>query len=321
MEKRENGLVDIVKFICAIIVVAGHCYLADVEGYAWFTNLVTLAVQVFFIFTGYYLVVAGTLSQESKAVSYVRHLFTMTMIWAVLYFVLNLLLTDKSSQVWGYDFINLWTEFLSSFNSGHLWYLQNMLIVVVLLLGLKKVSFSWKEVLAILLISTVFYGRITKAVLGIAVGMYLAGTDAKEDGKKSSGMLLIGVGTAAVAGGILWLAGDNAAVAGIMTNYLINIISILIAYAALHIKMATGKVNFVYLRKQSTIVYLVHLLLVPIVAKVMGKVFAGVAGLEEKGLAWCLILTVVVTVGSVIAGSILMALSKKEKLSWLKKLY
>ena len=321
MEKRENGLVDIVKFICAIIVVAGHCYLADVTGFAWFTDLVTLAVQIFFIFTGYYLVVAGTLTQESKATSYVRHLFTMTVVWAVLYFVLNLLLTDKSSEVWVYDFINLWTEFLSSFNSGHLWYLQNMLIVVVILLGLKKVSFSWKEVLAILLIATVFYGRITKAVLGIAVGIYLAGADGKTDGKKASGMLLIGAGTVAVAGGILWLAGDNAAVAGIMTNYLINMISILIAYAALHIKMSVGKVNYVYLRKQSTIVYLVHLLLVPIVAKVMGKVLAGVSGLEEKGLAWCLILTAIVTIGSVLWGSILMALSKQKKLSWLKKLY
>lgn len=321
MEKRENGLVDIVKFICAIIVVAGHCYLADVAGFAWFTDLVTLAVQVFFIFTGYYLVVAGTLTQESKATSYVRHLFTLTMVWAVIYFVLNLLLTDRSADVWVYDFINLWTEFLSSCNSGHLWYLQNMLIVVVILLGLKKVSFSWKEVLAILLIATIFYGRITKAVLGIAVGIYLAGADAKEDEKRSSGMLLIGLGTAAVAGGILWLAGDNAAVAGIMTNYLINIISILIAYVALHIKTSVGKVNYVYLRKQSTIVYLVHLLLVPVVVKVMGKVFAGMPALEEKGLAWCVILTAIVTVGSVLCGSILMALSKQEKLSWLKKIY
>lgn len=321
MEKRENGLVDIVKFICAIIVVAGHCYLADVAGFAWFTDLVTLAVQVFFVFTGYYLVVAGTLTQESKTTSYVRHLFTLTMVWAVIYFVLNLLLTDRSADVWVYDFINLWTEFLSSCNSGHLWYLQNMLIVVVILLGLKKVSFSWKEVLAILLIATIFYGRITKAVLGIAVGIYLAGADAKEDEKRSSGMLLIGLGTSAVAGGILWLAGDNAAVAGIMTNYLINIISILIAYVALHIKTSVGKVNYVYLRKQSTIVYLVHLLLVPVVVKVMGKVFAGMPALEEKGLAWCVILTAIVTVGSVLCGSILMALSKQEKLSWLKKIY
>lgn len=342
VERKENGLVDITKVICALIVVAGHCYLADVPGFAWYTNLVTLAVQIFFIFSGYFLVAAHTLEQEQKATNYVRHLFGMTMVWAVLYFILNLLITDKSSTVWVYDFINLWTEFFSCFNSGHLWYLQNMLIVVVLLLGMKKTSFSWKETLALFVIATLFYGRITRAVLGIAVGICLAGMDRKmqerkanagakacaggaisvNTGKnKSIGMFLIGVGSVAVAGGILWLGSDNAAVAGIMTNYIINMTSILLAYVALHIPMPSGKVNYVYIRKQSTLIYLVHLLLVPFVAKVMAKLpLSGIWG-EEKGLIWCLCLTAIVTVGSVIFGAIVIALAKREKFAWLKKLY
>ena len=321
VERKENGLVDITKVICALIVVAGHCYLADVPGFAWYTNLVTLAVQIFFIFSGYFLVAAHTLEQEQKATKYVRHLFGMTMVWAVLYFVLNLFITDKSSTVWVYDFINLWTEFFSSFNSGHLWYLQNMLIVVVLLLGMKKTSFSWKETLALFVIATLFYGRITRAVLGIAVGICLAGMDRKMQERKVNGMFLIGVGTVAVAGGILWLGSNNAAVAGIMTNYIINMTSILLAYMALHIPMPSGKVNYVYIRKQSTLIYLVHLLLVPFVAKVMAKLpLSGIWG-EEKGLIWCLCLTAIVTVGSVIFGAIVIALSKREKFAWLKKLY
>lgn len=321
MERKENGLVDITKVICALIVVAGHCYLADVPGFAWYTNLVTLAVQIFFIFSGYFLVAAHTLEQEQKATNYVRHLFGMTMVWAVLYFVLNLLITDKSSTVWVYDFINLWTEFFSCFNSGHLWYLQNMLIVVVLLLGMKKTSFSWKETLVLFVIATLFYGRITRAVLGIAVGICLAGMDRKMQERKVNGMFLIGVGTVAVAGGILWLGSNNAAVAGIMTNYIINMASILLAYVALHIPMPSGKVNYVYIRKQSTLIYLVHLLLVPFVAKVMAKLpLSGIWG-EEKGLIWCLCLTAIVTVGSVIFGAIVIALAKREKFAWLKKLY
>ena len=321
MERKENGLVDITKVICALIVVAGHCYLADVPGFAWYTNLVTLAVQIFFIFSGYFLVAAHTLEQEQKATNYVRHLFGMTMVWAVLYFVLNLLITDKSSTVWVYDFINLWTEFFSCFNSGHLWYLQNMLIVVVLLLGMKKTSFSWKETLVLFVIATLFYGRITRAVLGIAVGICLAGMDRKMQERKVNGMFLIGVGTVAVAGGILWLGSNNAAVAGIMTNYIINMASILLAYVALHIPMPSGKVNYVYIRKQSTLIYLVHLLLVPFVAKVMAKLpLSGIWG-EEKGLLWCLCLIAIVTVGSVIFGAIVIALAKREKFAWLKKLY
>lgn len=321
VERKENGLVDITKVICALIVVAGHCYLADVPGFAWYTNLVTLAVQIFFIFSGYFLVAAHTLEQEQKATNYVRHLFGMTMVWAVLYFVLNLLITDKSSTVWVYDFINLWTEFFSCFNSGHLWYLQNMLIVVVLLLGMKKTSFSWKETLVLFVIATLFYGRITRAVLGIAVGICLAGMDRKMQERKVNGMFLIGVGTVAVAGGILWLGSNNAAVAGIMTNYIINMASILLAYVALHIPMPSGKVNYVYIRKQSTLIYLVHLLLVPFVAKVMAKLpLSGIWG-EEKGLIWCLCLTAIVTVGSVIFGAIVIALAKREKFAWLKKLY
>lgn len=325
MERRENGLVDIVKFICAVIVAGGHCYLADVAGFAWYTDLVKLAVQIFFVFSGYFLVAAGTLAKENKAVSYVRHLFGMTMIWAVLYFILNLLITDKSSSVWVYDFIALWSEFFSSFNSGHLWYLQNMLIVVVLLIGLKKVSFSAKEVVLLLLLSTVFYGRITRAVLGIAAGMWLAGNDSATenhtDNRKQCGMFLIGAGTAAVAGSALWLFGDNAAVNGIMTNYLINVVSILFAYAALHVKLPGGRVNYVYVRKQSTIVYLVHLLFVPFAAKAMGAVLADVPGVPEKGLMWCLILTAIVTAGSLICGSLMFALAKHERFVWLKKLY
>lgn len=342
VERKENGLVDITKVICALIVVAGHCYLADVPGFAWYTNLVTLAVQIFFIFSGYFLIAAHTLEQEQKATKYVRHLFGMTMVWAVFYFILNLLITDKSSAVWVYDFMNLWTEFFSSFNSGHLWYLQNMLIVVVLLLGMKKTSFSWKETLALFVIATLFYGRITRAVLGIAVGICLAQMDGKmqqckgkadakmsadASGKvragknKSLGMFLIGAATLAAAGGILWMGNHNAAVTGIMTNYIINMTSILLAYAALHMPMPSGKVNYVYIRKQSTLIYLVHLLLVPFVAKVMAKLpLSGILG-GEKGLIWCLCLAAIVTVGSVIFGAIVIALAKHEKFAWLKKLY
>lgn len=319
VERKENGLVDVVKFICAIVVAAGHCYLADVAGFAWFTELVKLAVQIFFLFSGYYLVAAGTLTQENEMVSYVRHLFTMTMIWAVLYFILNLLITDRSSEVWVYDFITLWTEFFSSFNCGHLWYLQNMLIVAVLLFGMKKTSFSRKEILVLLLISTLFFGRITRAVFGIAAGMYLAGEDGRKE-KNAKRMLLIGMGTAAAAGLILWQAGDNAAAAGIMTNYLIHVLSILIAYGALHGNCG-GRINYVYIRKQSTLIYLMHLAFVPIAAKVLGRLWTNASGAEEKGLAWCLSLTVIVTVGSILCGSLVLTLAKRERFEWLKRLY
>lgn len=341
MERKENGLVDITKVICALIVVAGHCYLADVPGFAWYTNLVTLAVQIFFIFSGYFLVAAHTLEQEQKSATYVRHLFGMTMVWAVLYFILNLLITDKSSAVWVYDFVNLWTEFFSSLNSGHLWYLQNMLIVVAVLLGMKKTSFSWKETFVLLVITTLFYGRITRAVLGIAVGMRLAQMDGKmqkckgkadakmsadASGKvhaenKSAVIYLSAVAALVVAVVVLWTGREHAALNGIMTNAVINITSILLAYMALHIPMPSGRMNYVYIRKQSTLIYLVHLLLVPFVAKVMEKLPLSTIWGKEKGLIWCLCLTAIVTAGSVIFGAIVIALTKNRKFAWLKKLY
>lgn len=322
MERKENGLVDIVKFICAIIVVAGHCYLADVDGMSWYTDLVKLAVQIFFIFSGYFLVTAGTLQQEKRATSYVRHLFGMTLIWAVVYFAVNLLVTDRSSDVWVYDFIKLWTEFFTSFNSGHLWYLQNLLLVVVLLLGLKKTEFSGKEVLFWLVLSSVFYGRITRAVLGIAVGIYLASEEAKDEKKQSGSRLLIGMGTVAIVGGLLGLLAGNAAISEIMRNYIGNILAILIAFCALYGRLpGEEKMNFVYLRKQSTLVYLVHLVFVPFVVKLMSSVFAAWLPVKEKGMAWCLLLTAAVVLCSLLFGGVVIVLSKREKFCWLKKLY
>lgn len=322
MERRENGLVDIVKFLCAVVVVAGHCYLSDADGMSWYMDLVKLAVQIFFIFSGYFLVVAGTLKQEQRASSYVRHLLWMTVLWMAFYFLVNLAVTDRASDVWVYDFITLWTQFFTSFDSGHLWYLQNLFLVVVILLGLKKTRFSWKEVLFWLVFTSVFYGRITRAVLGIAVGIYLAADREEEAQKKAGGRLLIGMGVLAVAGGAIGLIGQNSAVEQMMHNYVGNLVSIIIAWCALHGRLpGEGRVNFVYLRKQSTLVYLIHSAFVPFVAKLMSSVFAPWIPAAEKGLAWCLILTAVVLVCSLIAGGVILALSKHERFRWLKKLY
>lgn len=343
MEKREYSAVDITKFICAVIVVAGHCYLADAQGFAWFTRLVEIAVQIFFIFSGYFLVKAGTLVKETKAETYVKHLLGMTVIWMIPYFVLNLLITDKSSGVWVYDFVKLWTEFFSSFNSGHLWYLQNLLLVVVLLLGLKKESFSEKEALSALVLTSVFYGRFTRAVLGIVMGIYIA-TAERADGaeeRKSHGRFLAAAGILAAAGSLLWMTGVHAAVAEIMANYLGNVVGILLAYAALCTGKAAGSrrkkthgaadvpsggqggikgAGFLYLRKQSTLVYLVHLLFVPFAARVMNRVLPQdiVSG---NRLLFSLLLTLLVLACSVIFGAVVIRLSKSKRFSWLNYLY
>ena len=329
MERRENGLVDIVKFICAIVVVAGHCYLSDADGMSWYMDLVKLAVQIFFIFSGYFLVVAGTLTKEERATSYVRHLLWMTALWMAFYFLVNLAVTDRASEIWVYDFITLWTQFLTSFDSGHLWYLQNLFLVVVILLGLKKTRFSWKEVLLWLVFCSVFYGRITRAVLGIAVGIFLAtaGDDAasSSDGsiaRNAGGRLLIGMGVFAIAGGEVGLIGHNAAVEQIMHNYVGNLLSVMIAWCALRGRLpGEGKVNFVVLRKQSTLVYLIHSAFVPFVAKLMSSVLAPWIPAAEKSLAWCLILAAIVLGCSLIAGSVIIVLAKRERFRWLKKLY
>lgn len=344
MEKREYSAVDVTKFICAVIVAAGHCYLADAQGFAWFTRLVEIAVQIFFIFSGYFLVKAGTLVKETKAKAYVKHLLGMTVIWMIPYFVLNLLITDKSSGVWVYDFVKLWTEFFSSFNSGHLWYLQNLLLVVVLLLGLKKVSFSEKEALSALILTSVFYGRFTRAVLGIVMGIYLASAEQADGGageRKSHGRFLAAAGIVAVAGGILWMTVDNGAAAEIMTNYIGNIIGILLAYAALCAGKAAGErtkkshgaagvpsggqaerkgAGFLYLRKQSTLVYLVHLLFVPLVVRVVNRVLPQEV-VSGNRLLFSLLLTLLVLACSVIFGAVVIRLSKSKRFSWLNYLY
>lgn len=343
MEKREYGPVDVVKFICAVIVVAGHCYLADVEGFFWYTRLVVLAVQIFFIFSGYFLVAAGTLHREAKSVSYVKHLLGMTVIWLVPYFILNLLITDRTSAVWVYDFTALWTEFFSSFNSGHLWYLQNLLVVVVLLLAVKKTDFSEKELFILLIAASVFYGRFTRALLGVAAGMFLAHTgrpDAGSPRRNACGKLLMGSGIIMAAGSALWIFTGNSAAAEIMANYIGNVCSILLAYAALRAggnvrntktqpksgaksssePKCAGGINFVYLRKQSTLIYLVHLLFVPIVVRLMG-IFLPQSLRGEQGLAWCLVLTGLVLLCSVAFGAIVIRLSKTSKFAWLKHLY
>ena len=304
MERRENGLVDIVKFICAIVVVAGHCYLSDADGMSWYMDLVKLAVQIFFIFSGYFLVVAGTLTKEERATSYVRHLLWMTAPWMAFYFLVNLAVTDRASEIWVYDFITLWTQFLTSFDSGHLWYLQNLFLVVVILLGLKKTRFSWKEVLLWLVFCSVFYGRITRAVLGIAVGIFLAtaGDDAasSSDGsiaRNAGGRLLIGMGVFAIAGGAVGLIGHNAAVEQIMHNYVGNLLSVMIAWCALRGRLpGEGKFN-------------------------LSSVLAPWIPAAEKSLAWCLILAAIVLGCSLIAGSVIIVLAKRERFRWLKKLY
>lgn len=329
-EKKVYVIVDYMKMFAAAIVVLGHCYMADVPGLEWFTGLVKAVVQTFFVFNGYFLVKNKTLHQQEKMKRYVRHFLELILLWVVIYYFWNMLFTDHGDG-WFYQYSLQTAQWFCGLNSGHLWYVQNLLLTVLLLYFTDKKSFSGKEALAATLLAGIMGGNLFRAWAGVGFGIYLAQREEKKGGAdawKTAAYSLAGIAGFFLMvyayqqpGAITWdmlresIKGTGALLAGMLLA-----IAAIAADNCLYRKKICLP-DSSRIRKSSSIVYFVHLMFVPAAMVFVKYLLVQPGILTQGGLAWSLVVGGITLAAGILLGILIPVLARQKAFLWLKKLY
>jgi serine/alanine racemase len=138
--ERQYYCVDLLKFICALLVVAIH--VAPLSTYSsllnygiqtWFARI---AVPFYFIASGYFLFRKTSYENFNKeiALSYARRIFRLYIIWTIIYFPLILkyiILPTPRGAIFG--LIGSVRDFIFSGSYMHLWYLNATIVATLML--------------------------------------------------------------------------------------------------------------------------------------------------------------------------------------------
>lgn len=324
--KEENVWVDLGKLLCIFVVVAGHCYFVEGDRFYWLRGLVKACVQVMFVFNGYYLAKNKTLLSPEKGRKYIGHLLMMCVCWEAIYFASTAYYADKTQPGWFLNRLVEEMENFSSLNSGPLWYIQNLVFVVLVLYVMQKKCFSGKEVLLVFLLSSLVGKRMDRAFVGVMLGYYLAQKqeELKERGKgktwglgtaiclTSFGLMMISYCTTMNAG--IW--GGHGAL--IIQSVLRNLFSVSFVWAVLEINallpIKAGWAGY-GLRKISTIIYLSHMLFIQKSIDIVGRYHMW--GTVEFFFR----ITEAVILMSILLGVLMICLSRFQMFRWLKRVY
>lgn len=156
--KKNYDMVDLLKFVFAILIVALHTqFLKSFSEYGNFfvTSIFSrIAVPYFFMISGFLLLKKVQLfGEEEKKIyikKYIKRLGIMYAIWSLIY-ALFYIMADIFKNRLNIDSMILWLKNILFLNDGVLWYIQ-VLIVVVIIFYICYEKGWWKILLMVSLI-------------------------------------------------------------------------------------------------------------------------------------------------------------------------
>ena len=179
---RQYPAVDMMKFICAFLVIVVHTYpfyeVWPDLGFVTSNILGRIVIPFFFISAGYFMQIGRCHKDENYFRSYIKRLVKLYLIWSVIYIPFGMHKLGTMMEISG----ALWLAALpiALFNIGtyfHLWYMSALIFAMVFChLFLKK--FSMKAllitggVLFLFGLIETYHGLITNEILLQSVNTY-----------------------------------------------------------------------------------------------------------------------------------------------------
>lgn len=156
--KNAYPLIDIMKFIFAILIVAIHIPplkdFSDFGNYMIAQCLSRIGVPFFFIAAGYFLfrnMDVGMLD-VGRIKRYVIRIFLMLVVWTMLYLPLILWSASHSGKgvIWGM-YVKVYQFILGGNAQFHLWFLQALIVAVLLMAILIRKQWSFRKMIILAL--------------------------------------------------------------------------------------------------------------------------------------------------------------------------
>lgn len=139
MEKKNyNATIDIVKYLCAIMIVDSHVRLINIEN-SFLFELFRFALYFFHCAFGYYFLKSIKRNDKNIISKNVKRLLPPLLFWIVIYTLLNLYNNVLSGRTSINEFMKL--NLISLFINGtgfHLWFMASLIIYVVIATLLYK---------------------------------------------------------------------------------------------------------------------------------------------------------------------------------------
>lgn len=351
---KNLGLVDIAKFVCAILVVCIHTHpLKDVSpllDYGLVQYVSRLAVPYYFVAAGYFLFRKTSPNEfDSKVpICYAIRMLKLYVIWSIIYLPLSIIeiVNDEDGSLHG---VLAWVRnAIMTGSYSHLWFLKSMAVAVLILTFLFNKKCPLKR---ILILAGFFYA------LGLLGGQTYTGLLSPLKSYSSiwtllkivqkiivttrngvfEGFIFVGIGML-MAYKPIWLT-FNSAMGGFAISmilllgeaifvqyiglaemhelyvFLVPAVSFLF-YITTHIELKEKKI-YGYLRKMSTLIYFTHLYPIKIVEIVGNNLESYTNGISNNSLVqfFC------VTIFTVMISYAIVRMGNQHRFQWIKKIY
>lgn len=171
INKNRNLGVDILKFLCAFLVVMIHAPIPGVSQYT--TPIARIAVPIFFMITGYYYSNTVKSGKENKQIKKIAILFVVSNIIFIFWELIVDFVKDKSfvsfieKMTSPETYLNFFVFNESPF-SFHLWYvgaILYVLLIVKLLNKFDKIKILY-YITPLLLLADIVFGKYSKVFFG-----------------------------------------------------------------------------------------------------------------------------------------------------------
>lgn len=170
IEKETNyKLIDLLKFICAFLVVGIHTRpLQAVNGVLdkiYNYDIANYAVPFFYACTGYFLIVKAKGDISTRLRQNIRKILRLYLLWSVIYLPLTIygwFYEGNFSLIYVIQCIRNYLFVGENFYSWHLWYLNGLVFALLLIWFLSRRNITCKQMLKI---GVVFY--ITGILLNV----------------------------------------------------------------------------------------------------------------------------------------------------------
>lgn len=159
--KRENNL-DVLKTICAFLVICIHVPFPGYLG-AIITPLARIAVPIFFMITGYFYKKTAT-----KPFKQIKKIIILIILSNLLYFIFDVITKQNIMHIFSLkSFIKL-IFFNESPFAGHLWYLNALLYILIIMYLVDKIKIrkNLYYAIPILLLIDLIFGKYSMLLLG-----------------------------------------------------------------------------------------------------------------------------------------------------------
>ena len=162
MLKERNGSLDALKTICAFLVICIHIPFPGIVGEI-ITPLARIAVPIFFMITGYFYN-----KEDKKQFKQMKKIIILIILSNLLYFIPNIVTTENMSNIFSVKKCLEFIIFNESPFASHLWYLNALLYVLIIVYFADKLKIRkfLYYVIPILLIIDLILGKYSILLFG-----------------------------------------------------------------------------------------------------------------------------------------------------------